>query len=93
MRRGSRGGKLPPQPEGIGNGETCRAPTAPASQPASDGPQAAASADRQHEITSPRSLFGEAAESNEQQQGFLGKIKAALHKAVGGEPQIPDSER
>jgi len=91
MRRGSRGGVVTPEPAAKAAHEDVPQPSAPS------GSSKAAAAEVQVEFSEPkatssRTSVGEAAETQEQHQGFLGKIRAAIHKAVGGDPEMPDSE-
>jgi uncharacterized protein (TIGR00288 family) len=91
MRRGSRGGSVTPEPAVTAAHEDVPQPSPPSGSPKPAVAEVQIEFS-EPEATSSRRSLGEAAEVHEQHQGFLGKIRAAIHKAVGGDPQMPDSE-
>jgi len=93
MRQGSRGGRTTPQPEPPSLGQGVPLPTSP-SELTRGAPAEVRTEFSEPEPTPSRGAFGDAVEKHEPppQPGFLGKIRAAIHKAVGGDPQMPGSE-
>ena len=92
MRKGSRGGRATAQPEPTSPGQGVTLPASP-SESTSGAPAEVRMEFSEPEATPSRDIFGDAVEKHEPPQpGFLGKIRAAIHKAVGGDPQMPGSE-
>ncbi|UCG87322.1 MAG: NYN domain-containing protein [Gemmatimonadota bacterium] len=91
MRRGSRSRRVTPQPEAAATGSGVPKPSEP-SEAAAAGPAEVHIGVSEPEVTQPEGMFGQVGEPDEQRQGFLGKLRAAIHKAVGADPQGPDAE-